>query len=73
MVFCVAYVAMGCTLFYKFFGVVPLTKAEIIWCIIISAITVIGFNWLYTYSTTKAQDKWDALRVPGMHTSTEGE
>lgn len=65
LVFCVAYVVLGCTIFTRFFGVVPLTLTESVACGAIVFVAVIGFNWLYDYSTGKAQSFWDSLRTPG--------
>ena len=65
LVFCVAYVFLGCTLFTNFFGVVPLSPAQIVACVAIVAATLILFYRLYDYSTIKAHDLWDALRAPG--------
>ncbi len=73
LVFCVLYVLFGCTLFTDFFGVVPLTMTEATCCVVIIAVAMFGFNWLYTYSTTKAHDKWDALHVPGMQAPADKE
>lgn len=71
--FCVAYVVLGCTLFTAFFGVVPLTVGETICCAAITIVTVVGFNLLYNYSTTKAHSTWDNLHAPGLQRPTEGE
>ncbi len=64
LVFCVAYVVGGCTLFTDFFGVVALEASHALSCAVIVIAAVIGFNALYNYSTTKAHDFWDALRAP---------
>lgn len=73
LVFCVAYVALGCTLLTDFFGVVPLAPDHAVSAAVIILLSVVGFNKLYDYSTTKAHTFWDTLRTPGMRAPKEGE
>ena len=73
LAFCLAYVVLGCTLFTEFFGVVRLAMVPALCCAAIILASVLGFNWLYDYSTTKAQPFWDALRTPGMRAPKERE
>ena len=70
--FCVAYVALGCTLLTDFFGVAALETVPALCCAAIIAATVAGFMWLYSYSTTHAS-MWDALRAPSTHPFKERE
>ena len=73
LVFCVAYVVLGCTLLTSFFGVVPLKTVSAIACLAIVAVAVVGFNRLYDYSTTEGQEFWDSLHTPGLKDSSLGE
>ncbi len=73
LVFCVAYVVLGCTLFTDFFGVVPLAFDHAVSAFVIIVLSVVGFNRLFDYSTTKAQPSGDALRAPGMRATSEKE
>ena len=67
LVFCCAYVVLGCTLFTSFFGVASLSPVQIATCVAIIAASTLAFLWLYRYSTTKAQSTWDALPRPGSN------
>ena len=67
LVFCCAYVVLGCTLFTSFFGVASLSPLQIATCVAIIAASTLAFLWLYRYSTTKAQSTWDALPRPGSN------
>ena len=73
LVFCIAYVVVGCTLFSDFFSVVMLDPIPAAACVAIIVGSVLGFNVLFDYSTKRAQDAWNALQTPGLGTSQKGE
>ena len=66
LIFCVAYVLLGCTLFTRIFGVVPLGWMKSLVCLVIIIGSVVLFDRLYQYSTGENQSYWDSLHVPGM-------
>lgn len=72
LVFCVAYVVLGCTLFTDFFGVILLKAIPALAGAAIIVATGILFNLLYGHSTTEARTMWDKLRAPGMRAPDDG-
>ena len=72
LAFCVLYVVLGCTLFTSIFGVAALSVPQGIACAIIIGCSMLLFDRVFTYSTTKGQERWDQLRAPGLRANKEG-